>query len=134
MHRATALALAGLLLASAALAWAADAPAPPAGTWKITLPTREGSQTFWLVTLPDKDGAWAAEAAAAEGLPKTTVEGLKVDKDLVTFRLNVKGDRIPVEMRPAGPDHMLGTARLGGELRPLRFDRTTATAIDPDAF
>lgn len=122
--------VAGLVLAMATLTHAADST--PAGTWKIPMPTQEGLQVFWLVKLTEADGKWTgAIVAAAEGLPKTTLEALNVTKDLVSFRLVIKGDKLPFEMRPADGDVMLGSARLGGRAQPLKFERTSLTAVDP---
>ena len=45
--------------------------------------------------------------ASAEGLPMSTLEGLTVTKDLVSFNLSVKSNKIPFEMRPAEGDVML---------------------------
>jgi hypothetical protein len=125
------IALATFLSLSFATLTQAGEPSP-AGTWKIALPTRQGVQVLWLVRLSETDGKWTgAVVASAEGLPKSNLEGLTVTKDLASFRLSVKGDKIPFEMRPGAADVMLGSARLGGRVQPLKFERTKLKELDP---
>ena len=123
-------ALAAVLLAAVAAVRAADTT--PAGTWKIALPVRGGNQQlFWLIKLGEVDGKWDGEVVAtAEGLPKTSLEGLAVAKDLITFRLVIKGEKVPFEMRPTDGDVMFGSAKLGGRIQPLKFERTAVTTLD----
>ena len=123
--------LAGLLLAQAgAVVRAADA-APPAGSWKVTLPFNGAT---WLVKLESKDGKWSGTAEAGDKTPDATVEDVSVaDGTLkLTLKLPKEGLSIPFEGAiPKEGDKIRGTVSLQGKVFPAQFEKTTLTSFDP---
>ena len=123
--------LAGLLLAQAGAVRAADA-APPAGSWKVTLPFNGAS---WLVKLESKDGKWTGTADAGDKTPDATVEDVSVaDGTLkLTLKLPKVGLSIPFEGAiPKEGDKIRGTVSLRGKVFPAQFEKTTLTSFDPE--
>ena len=94
LRRSTLLAATGLLLACG-LTRAAD-PTPPAGIWKISLPTPDGGEVILMIALTEQDGKWIGDYLASSqklvGDPK--FKSLKVKDDHVQFALELNGREI----------------------------------------
>ena len=50
-----------LLTLALGLTLSAADPAPPAGSWKLTLPIDRGEEVVFLLAFAQKDGKWAGE-------------------------------------------------------------------------
>src|SRR4051812_22985092 len=66
------------------------------GNWKVTIlekanPVEMKQMTFWLLRVENKDGKLAGSIDVAGGVPPTTLEGLAVTGDALTFSLKLKG-------------------------------------------
>jgi hypothetical protein len=121
--------LAGLILALPVTA----ADPPPAGTWKVVMPTQGGPQPFWIVRFESKEGKWQGSViASAEGLPRTTLEDLSVQGDTLHCKLKVAGETYSVEGKlPPEGDRIRGTVSLRGDLPLVTLERTAVTTLDP---
>ena len=122
--------LAGLLLAQVGAVRAAYA-APPAGSWKVTLPFNGAT---WLVTLESKDGKWTGTAEPGEKTPDAKVEDVSVADGVLklTLKLPKVGLSIPFEGAvPKEGDKVRGTVSIRGKVFPAQFEKTTLTSFDP---
>lgn len=132
--RALFLALAvGWLSADAAPLAAAEA-APPAGSWKLTLPFNEqlGDKPVWLIKLEKKDDKWTGSVKSAEGMPETTLDNLRVDKDMLRFSLHAGEQVLPFEFRLVEKATKLrGVIKHSGTVNPAELEHTTLTSLDP---
>src|ERR1700684_3338488 len=90
----------GLLLAALAfvslcgLTQAAD-PAPPAGFWKLTLPSKD-EDIILMVAFTEQDGKWVGDylTSSAKLNVEPTFKSLKVNGDAIQFSLNAKGQEL----------------------------------------
>lgn len=106
---------------------------PPAGSWKLTLPINKqlGDRPLWLIKLEKKDGKWASSVKAAEGMPDTTLENLKVGKDTLRFSLNTGDEVLPFEFRLNGKSSKLrGILKSGSTINPAEMELTTLTSLE----
>jgi hypothetical protein len=124
---------AGALFAGLALAFLAVAADPlPAGTWKVIMPTQGGPQPFWIVSFESRGGKWSGSVVAtAKGLPRTTLDHLSVQGDILRFDLTVAEETYSVEgkLTPGG-DRIRGTVSLRGDLPLVSLERTALTTLD----
>jgi hypothetical protein len=124
--------LAGLLLAGVGLLHAAE-EAPPAGTWKITLPfLQSADRPQWLVKLENKDGKWTGSVLdKAEGKAAVALEKLSVTKESLRFTLKSPGQAVPAVFRlPAKSESKLyGVLMPGGGVIPAEMERTALTSL-----
>jgi hypothetical protein len=133
MIRAVRWALAGLLLAGIGFVEAAE-EAPPAGTWKITLPLTSdfADKPLWLVKLEKKDGKWNGRVLAhSERVPEATLEHLAVAKDPLRFTLKLPKQVFPFEFRLSDEK----SSKLYGVLKrsspnPAEMEQTSVTSLD----
>jgi hypothetical protein len=130
MVRVTGALLAGLIVMTT-VTGAADTPAPPAGAWKIVI-GNNSVRPLWLMKLESKDNKWTASVTQGEKLPKTTVDKLSVDKDVLRFTLKVGKEALQVEAKvPKEGDKMLGTVVLPDkQMAPLRMERTALPDLE----
>src|SRR5438874_12508699 len=84
---------ASVLALTLALTLRAAEPAPPAGTWKLTLPVGRGEDVVFLLAFTEKDGKWAGEFVdcTAELKVRPKVTELAIDGDRVRFTLGIEG-------------------------------------------
>jgi hypothetical protein len=111
------------------------ADAPPAGTYKVSLPSAQGSRPLWLVKLESKDDKWTgAVTATATRVPPATLDNLTVAKDMLRFTLKVRdqGDFNFEGKLPANAEgKILGSVAVGGNVVPAQLETTTLTSLDP---
>ena len=90
LRRSTLLAATGLLVACG-LARAAD-PAPPAGFWKISLPSRDG-EVILMIAFTEQDGKWIGDylTSSQKLVDDPKFKSIKVSGDNVQFVLELKG-------------------------------------------
>jgi hypothetical protein len=76
------------------LTQAAD-PAPPAGFWKLTLPSKE-EDIILMVAFTEQDGKWVGDylTSSAKLNLDPTFKSLKVNGDVIQFSLNAKGQEL----------------------------------------
>jgi hypothetical protein len=123
----------GLIVASPGLLQADD---PPAGTWKVVIPGNE-NPLLWLIKLEKKDGKWVGRwIASSPQVPEVGIEDVAVNKDLLTFKIQLKTVSLRFEGRvPAGakePERIYGSVLLlRGDLNQAHLERTTLTSLDP---
>jgi hypothetical protein len=91
LRRFIPLAILGLLI-SVSLTQAAD-PAPPAGFWKLSVPTGQGDVVLMLA-FSEQDGKWTGEylGSSEKLVAEPKFKTLKVSGDLVQFTLELKGE------------------------------------------
>ncbi|HXG09121.1 MAG TPA: hypothetical protein VNK04_04970 [Gemmataceae bacterium] len=122
--------LAALLLVLPGTGRAADIPV---GNWKVTFTDQEQrQQTFWIIKLERKDGKWTGSVVArAEGVPESKLEDVNVAGDRVAFTVQVGGQSLNFEGRPAADGKkVLGSINLGRRLFPVQLDPTTTETLD----
>src|SRR5262245_49493032 len=131
MVRTTIALLAGMFLALPGAARAADPP--PAGNWKITILNPDDQQTLWIIKLVNTDGKWTGSVlAAAEGLPKFTLEDLSLAGERLRFRLQggqqafTFDSRLPKE----GAKIIKGSIARDGQMVPCDLEATALTKLD----
>jgi hypothetical protein len=125
--------LAGLVLVLPGLAQAAD-PVPPAGNWKVFLPMRPGGNAaLWIVKLEQKESKWTGSVlAGSEGAPKTTLENLRVTKEMLSFDLKLPAFVIRFEGKvpAAKATKVYGTGGVRSDVVPMELEQTTLTSLD----
>lgn len=92
--------LRGFFLAAAAflcicgLTRAAD-PAPPAGFWKLTLPSKD-EDIILMLAFTEQDGKWVGDyfASSAKLNVEPSLKSLKVNGDVVQFSIQAKGQEL----------------------------------------
>jgi thiol-disulfide isomerase/thioredoxin len=91
MRRSLVLVAIGLMLAGG-FTRAAD-PAPPAGFWKLTLPTGKGEEVVLMLAFTEQDGKWIGDylTSSEKLVAEPTFKSLKVTGDVVQFSLELKG-------------------------------------------
>lgn len=123
--------LTGLLLVPAGAARAADeAPAPPVGEWKLTLPFMSPDLT-WDVKIESKDGKYTATAVSGQKSPEAKVENVAVADGVLKFdfKIEAEGLTIPFEATvPKEGDKIRGNIVLNGKALPAELTKTAGTA------
>lgn len=132
MRALSALALALAIGLTLPAARAAD-PAPPAGFWKVTVPTGDDDSVLLMVALTEQDGKWVGDYLTASqklvAEPKFT--SLKVSGDVVQFTLEIKGTELVSfdgalskdRKKIAGSMSVLGGKLMLAELHPTKLKR-----------
>jgi hypothetical protein len=126
--------LAGLVLAFPPLVRAADAP--PAGTWKLSLPIQAGvpPKALWVVKFQNKDGKWtgAVSASARDAIP-ATIDNVTVEKDLLRFTLKVGNATLRFEGKvpKEGGAKLRGTVSTRQDVSAAELEPTTLASFDP---
>ena len=127
--------VARLLLASFVLAvpTALLAADPPAGTYKISLPFQGGDRALWLLKFEEKDGKWIGTATPGPEVIPAMVEGLKIEKGILSFTLNLgKAGFNFVGRLPKEKDaKILGTVTMRGDVSPAILEPTTLPSLEP---
>lgn len=74
------------------LARAAD-PVPPAGFWKLSVPSGQGEEIMLMVAFTEQDGKWVGDylASSAKLVAEPKFKSIKVTGDVVQFSLELKG-------------------------------------------
>src|SRR4051794_22929745 len=105
-----------LTLAFALTLHAAD-PAPPAGSWKLTLPIERGEDVVFLLAFTEKDGKWTGEFvdSTAELKVRPKVTQLDVSGEHVRFTLGIEGRDLATFDGVLGKDRQ----RIGGSVSVL---------------
>ncbi len=131
MARVTRMLLASFVLALPTILLAAD---PPAGSYKFVLPM-EGQEPLWLLKLESKDGKWIGEATPAPKVPPTKIEGIKIDKGVLSFTMNVDMGQAGLVFEGRVPSgkaaKILGTVSMKGEVIPAILEPTTLPSLQP---
>ncbi len=80
-----------ILLGATALTRAAD-PVPPAGFWKLSLPTPDG-EVILMLAFTEEDGKWVGDylASSAKLVAEPKVKSLKVNGNVVQFTMELRG-------------------------------------------
>src|SRR5215212_223781 len=71
------------------------APKAPAGTWKVTLPSR-GKEPLWLVRIEPKEGGWSGKVVATgvlaggRELPRSELTGPAVKGGVLSFGIKMR--------------------------------------------
>ena len=84
--------LAGVVLAIFAIRAVADAGL--AGNWTVNLLEQGKQHTFWLIKLEEKGGKLTGASESADNVPSSTIDGLRVDGDLLHFTIKVRGTAV----------------------------------------
>jgi hypothetical protein len=125
--------LAGLFLAFPPPARAADAP--PAGTWKLSLPIQAGAppQALWLVKLEDKGGKWTGAVTARDrNAVPAAVDNVSVEKGALRFTLKVGETTFRFEGKvPREGGKIRGTVSTRQDVSAAELEPTTLTSFDP---
>jgi hypothetical protein len=124
--------LVGVVLLVAGVAWAEEAP--PAGTWKLSLPTGEGRLTpVAIVRLAAEGDRWSGKVlATARGLPSAAFENVAVNQGLLRCTLKVGTTSVQLEF----PIPKEKTAKLTGSILqrgnagPVELEQTTLASLD----
>ena len=122
-----------LLTLALGLTLSAADPAPPAGSWKLTLPIDRGEDVVFLLAFAQKDGKWAAEFVdcTAELKVRPKVTQLDVSGDHVRFTLGIEGRDLATfdgvlskdRQRIGGSVAVLGGPLQLTELRPSKLKK-----------
>ena len=132
MVRGTSVLLAGLVLALAGAAHAADAP-PIAGNWKVFLQfSQQPTKPFWILKLETQEGKWIGTVSSMQGLPETAIDKIAVKGGKLTFTLKLAEDTLPFEIKipkEAG-DKMYGVVLLNKRANPVALEKTTLKSLD----
>jgi hypothetical protein len=125
--------VAGLILAVAGPARAADA-APPAGSWKFSFLNQGRMLTLWIFKFEQKDGRWIGDVVATQegGPPGSTIEKLSVDGDKINFAVTIQKQPLSFEgkiPKEAGKK-ILGSLALGNQMVPGELEPTKLKSFD----
>ena len=128
MLRSSLLTLTGFVLACG-LARAAD-PVPPAGFWKISIPTR-GGEILLMVAFTEQDGKWVGDyLTSSQNLgAEPKFKSVKINRDKVQFVLELNGRELlsfdgvlaKDKKKIAGSMSMLGSELALTELYPTKL-------------
>ena len=130
MARVTRLMLVSLVLTLPTVLRAADSPAL---TYKIILPFQAGDRAVFLLKLESKDGKWTGTATPGPKVPPAKVESVKIEKDVLSFTLNLGEVIFDFEGRvPKEKDaKILGTVSMKGDISPALLEPTTLPSLEP---
>ncbi|HEV3439259.1 MAG TPA: hypothetical protein VG122_17970 [Gemmata sp.] len=83
-----------VFLSACGLSQAAD-PVPPAGFWKLTLPTGR-EEIILMLAFTEQDGKWVGDylGSSAKLVAELKFKSLKVNGDVVQFSLDIKGQEL----------------------------------------
>jgi hypothetical protein len=132
MLRLARLCLVGLGLVLPGLAHAAG-EIPPAGTWKVLLPTEDGRmQPVVLLQLNREGDRWTGKVlAAAEGL-HAGVDGVRVTDNALrcTLKLETSALHLECALPPKKDGKLTGCVLRAGNPSPAELEPTTAASLD----
>ena len=95
----------------------------------------QGVSRLWLLNLESKDGKWVGSTTSGPKVPPAKVEGAKIDKDMLSFTLDLKEagtflfeGRMPKDANA----RILGTMTTrDAEVFPAILEPTTLASLDP---
>ncbi len=101
-----------------------------AGNWKFNI-YEDGQQiSFWLLNFANKDGKWEGTVEPiARGVPRTTLDGLKITGDSLQFTLKIqKGPTFNVEAKlpKTGAKKIFGSLVRENSATPIVMEATAA--------
>ncbi|MBA4062238.1 MAG: hypothetical protein C0501_00765 [Isosphaera sp.] len=109
---------------------AAD-PVPPAGIWKLAVPTGEGEDVLFMVALTQDDGKWVGDylGASVKLGAEPKLKNLKVDGDAVRFTLDLGGRELVSfdgvlakdKKKIAGSVSLVGRKLVVAEMHPTKL-------------
>lgn len=113
-----------------------DAPAPPAGAWKLLLPMVQdaGKQPIWLLSFEKKGDAWSGKVIdTAARWPKGTLKNIVVAKNVFRFTVETPRFVVPCELTlptDGKGDVLRGTTAIRKNVMPVELVRTTIASLD----
>jgi hypothetical protein len=110
MKRVTFLVTFLLALATSGYAQNAKPDADLIGTWKFEAPYAPEGYTSGIIVIGKSEQKHTATMSFTGSEYKLSGENVKVDKDSVTFSLNLEGQQIKVSLKGAEDSKMVGKA------------------------
>jgi hypothetical protein len=133
MLRSAGLGLAALTLLLPGIAGAAD-EAPPAGTWKLLLPTNERRlMPLVLVRFTDDGGRWSAKVLdKSAGVSAAAVRDVRVADGLLRFTLELRSltARLEFPLPKEKGGTLTGSIIERGNAGPAELEPTTLSSLD----
>jgi hypothetical protein len=107
---------------------------PPAGTWKVLLPLREGQmQPIVLLKVENAEGKWTAKVlSTAEGFPRAAVEDFAIRDGMLRATLKLGPNTLALAC-PLPKDKsakMTGSVSRQGNASPVELEASIATSLD----
>jgi hypothetical protein len=101
------------------------------GNWTVNLLEQGKQLTFWLVKLEDKGGKLTGAVESADKVPKSQIDGLRMDGDLLHFTIKVDGTAFDFQGKvPRGEAKKIqGSIARGALMIPAQLEPTTATDL-----
>jgi hypothetical protein len=133
-----ALTLAGLLACGLTLTMPARAAEPAAvGTWKVVLHGQNANDTVFLIKIIQEENKSLRGTVIARGVPEikeAAVASVTQKQSRLQIEMTVNGAKRTIVAnltQDAAPAKLYGFLHQGTVTRPLTFERTTLTELDP---